>query len=82
MIIILWFGCPIYGIAFGLFVGAVEGVNVQNTKFVLLSVYRYLIAFAEEFVKFCTTGSQKNDEVINLKKLGIFVPSEFKYSIL
>jgi hypothetical protein len=45
-------GCPIYGIAFGLLVGDDEGVNVQNIKLVLLSVYLYLIAFCEVFVKF------------------------------
>jgi hypothetical protein len=44
-IIMFWSGCPIYGIAFGLFVGAEDGVKVQKTKLVLLSVYRYLIAF-------------------------------------
>jgi hypothetical protein len=71
-----------YGVAFGLFVGADDGDTVQNNKFVLLSEYLYLIDFCDEFVKFCTTGSQKNDDVIILKKLGILVPSEFKYSIL
>jgi hypothetical protein len=47
-----WFGCPIKGTAFGLFVGADDGDNVQKTKLVLLSVYRYLTAFCDVLVKF------------------------------
>ena len=42
---ISWSGCPIYGVAFGLLVGDDDGETVQKIKFVLLSVYLYLIAF-------------------------------------
>ena len=82
LITIFWFGCPINGIEFGLLVGAEDGDNVQKIKFVLFSVYLYLIAFCEVFVRFCTIGSQKNEDVIILKKLAILEPSVFKYSIL
>ena len=63
-IIIFWFGWPIKGVAFGLFEGALDGVNVQNIKSLPCSTYLYLIAFWELFVRFVITGSQKNDEVI------------------
>ena len=33
-------------------------------------------------ISLVTTGSQKKDDVTTLKKLGIFEPSAFKYSIL
>ena len=77
-----WFGCPINGVAFGLFVGDEDGDNVKNIKFELPSTYLYLILFCVVFVSFVTTGSQKNDEVTTLKKFGIFEPSGFSYSIL
>ena len=35
--IILWFGCPMNGVAFGLFVGEADGDNVQNNKSLPLS---------------------------------------------
>ena len=44
-IIISWSGCPIYGVAFGLFVGDDDGDNVKNIKFASPSTYLYLIAF-------------------------------------
>jgi len=40
-----WSGCPIYGKAFGLFVGADVGVSVQNSKLLAPLTYLYLIAF-------------------------------------
>ena len=40
------------------------------------------MAFCEVLVRFWVTGSQKKLDVIILKKLGILVPSSFKYSTL
>jgi hypothetical protein len=79
VIITFWLGCPIKGVAFGLFVGDDDGDKVQKIKFVAPSTYLYLIDFWELFVWFSKTGSQKKEDVIILKKLGIFVPSSFRY---
>ena len=57
-IIIFWSGCPMNGVAFGLFVGDDDGDKVQNIKFVDDSTYLYLIDFWLVLVKFSTTGSQ------------------------
>ena len=70
------------GVAFGLLVGDEDGDSVKKIRFEFPSTYLYLIDFWVVFVSFVTTGSQKNDDVTTLKKLGIFEPSGFKYSIL
>jgi hypothetical protein len=43
--IISWSGCPINGVAFGLFVGEEDGDKVKNIKLESQSTYLYLIAF-------------------------------------
>ena len=53
-----WSGCPINGVAFGLFDGDDDGDNVQKIKFVTPLTYWYLTVLVDVFVVFCTTGSQ------------------------
>jgi hypothetical protein len=69
-IIIFWLGCPINGVAFGLFVGDDDGDSVRNIKFASPSTYLYLIAFCVVLTSFVTTGSQKKQDVMTLKKFG------------
>ena len=52
VMIIFWFGCPMYGIALGLLVGDDVGDRVQKTKLVVPSTYLYLIDFCDVFVRF------------------------------
>ena len=62
----LWFGWPVNGVAFGLFVGAEDGESVQNSKSLAFSKYLYLITFCDVFTWSVMTGSQKNEDVIIL----------------
>ena len=68
MFVIITFcpGCPMNGMALGLFDGALVGDNVQNIKFVCLFVYTYLGDTWFGFVRLAVTASQKKLDVTNL----------------
>ena len=58
-------GCPMYGTAFGLLDGALDGDTVANTKFLALgeSIYQYLTEFTLPAAGLLMTVSTKKDDV-------------------